>query len=113
MVHPPPAPYQAFLKRLIGLPGEFVAVEGGVVRIDGVALAEPYLLEPPGYTGAWTLGEDEYLVLGDNRNDSSDSHIWGPVHRSAIEARALLIYWPFDDAGFIEHWRGMGVGTGP
>ena len=113
VVHPPPAPEQAFLKRLIGLPGEFVAVEGGVVRIDGVALAEPYLLEPPGYTGAWTLGEDEYLVLGDNRNDSSDSHIWGPVHRSAIEARALLIYWPFDDAGFIEHWRGVGVGTGP
>ena len=107
MVHPPPAPDQAFLKRLIGLPGEFVAVEGGVVRIDGVALAEPYLLDPPTYTGAWDLAEDEYLVLGDNRNDSSDSHLWGPIHRSAIEARALLVYWPLSDAGFIEHRRGL------
>ncbi|MCC7358130.1 MAG: signal peptidase I [Anaerolineales bacterium] len=113
VVQPPPAPGQAFLKRLIGLPGEFVAVEGGVVRIDGVALAEPYVLAPPEYSGAWALAEDEFFVLGDNRNDSSDSHIWGPVHRAAIVARALLIYWPLSDWGVIEHWRGVGVGTGP
>lgn len=113
VVHPPPAPDQAFLKRLIGLPGETVAVEGGVVRVDGIALAEPYVLAPPTYTGAWTLGEDEYFVLGDNRNDSSDSHIWGPIPRAAIAARALLIYWPLSDWGVIEHRRGMGAGLEP
>jgi len=108
VVHPPPPADTAFIKRLIGLPGETVAVEGGVVRVDGIALAEPYVLAPPTYTGMWTLGEDEYFVLGDNRNDSSDSHIWGPLHRAAIEARALLVYWPLSDWGVIEHRRGMG-----
>jgi signal peptidase I len=108
VVHPPPAPEIAFIKRLIGLPGEFVAVEGGIVRVDGVALAEPYVLAPPEYTGAWTLADDEYFVLGDNRNDSSDSHVWGPVQRAAIEARALLVYWPLTDWGIIEHRRGLG-----
>jgi len=108
VVHPPPEPDIAFIKRLIGLPGEHVAVAGGVVRVDGVALAEPYVLAPPDYTGAWTLAADEYFVLGDNRNDSSDSHIWGPVHRAAIEARALLVYWPLSDWGVIEHVRGLG-----
>ena len=51
----------------------------------------------------WT--EDEYLVLGDNRVNSSDSHIWGPVHRTAITAKALLVYWPLADWSLIEHVR--------
>ncbi len=113
VVHPPPEPAIAFIKRLIGLPGESVVVAGGIVRVDGVALAEPYVLSAPDYTGAWTLAADEYFVLGDNRNDSSDSHIWGPVHRSAIEARALLIYWPLADWGVIEHRRGFSPALEP
>jgi len=65
-----------------------------VVHIDGRPYGEPYLTAPADYSGMWTLASDEYFVLGDNRNNSSDSHVWGPLHRDAFNSRALLVYWP-------------------
>jgi signal peptidase I len=105
VVRPPPAPDEAFIKRVIGLPGETVAVAGGVVRVDGRPLVEPYIAAPPNYAGAWTLAPDEYLVLGDNRTNSSDSHIWGPVRRDAILGKALAVYWPLAEWTVIAHAR--------
>ncbi len=82
------------IKRVIGLPGEHIAIAEGVVHIDGQPYGEPYLREPGQHSGLWALGPDEYFVLGDNRNNSSDSHVWGPLHGSAFNSRALLVYWP-------------------
>jgi signal peptidase I len=83
------------VKRVIGLPGETVAVANGQVLIDGRPLAEPYLAAPPSYTmPPRVLGLDEYFVLGDNRNASNDSHIWGPAPRNSFLGRARLRIWP-------------------
>jgi signal peptidase I len=105
VVHPPTEPDEDFIKRVIGLPGERVEIAAGVVRVNGRQLSEAYIAAPPNYSGDWTLTEDEYLVLGDNRVNSSDSHIWGPVHRQAIAAKALLVYWPLPEWSLIEHAR--------
>jgi signal peptidase I len=105
VVRPPVAPDVEFIKRVIGLPGETVTIAGGVVRVDGRALREPYIAAPPNYSGEWTLGAGQYLVLGDNRNDSSDSHIWGPVSRAAIVGKALVVYWPLNAWGVLQHAR--------
>jgi signal peptidase I len=98
VVHPDADPLAGaghdLIKRVVGLPGEHIVVGAGVVHIDGRQYWEPYLSEPAGYNGTWTLGPDEYFVLGDNRNNSSDSHVWGPLHRDAFNSRALLVYWP-------------------
>ncbi len=88
---------EAFIKRVIGLPGETVAVHGGKVWINGKALVEPYELQPPAYTmPPIKLGPNQLFVMGDNRNDSDDSHIWGPLPMKNIIGRAIVRYWPPD-----------------
>lgn len=77
------------IKRLIGLPGETISIRDGNIFINGTSLVEPYEVMPPTYTvDELTLDSDSYFVLGDNRDHSSDSHIWGPVHGSAIKGKA-------------------------
>jgi signal peptidase I len=94
VIHPEAGAGQDLIKRVVGLPGEHIVMGAGVVHIDGRPYAEPYLNEPAGYSGTWTLGPDEFFVLGDNRNNSSDSHVFGPLRRAAFNSRALLVYWP-------------------
>jgi signal peptidase I len=86
-----------YIKRVIGLPGDKVHVQGGIVFINDQPLTEAYTAAPPNYTGAWTVPENELFVLGDNRNQSSDSHSWGFVPGSTVVGRALIVYWPLDD----------------
>jgi signal peptidase I len=86
-----------YIKRVIGIPGDVVRIEGGTVYINNQALYEPYISAPPSYTGEWIVPIDEYFVLGDNRNSSSDSHLWGFVPNEDLVGRALLIYWPLSD----------------
>jgi len=85
-----------YIKRIIGLSGDEVRVEGGIVYVNDQPLFEPYIADSPNYNGTWTVPEDSYFVLGDNRNNSSDSHQWGFVPKEDIVGRALLIYWPLD-----------------
>lgn len=91
-------PAEDYIKRIIGLPGEVVAFSEGRVWVDGAPLDEPYLAEACRADRCadrtWALGPDEFFVLGDNRNDSSDSRLFGPVHRSQLVGAALLRYWP-------------------
>jgi signal peptidase I len=92
----------ATIKRIVGLPGETVSMQDGLVLIDGEPLHEPYLR--PAYrgrqTGAWSrVPADAYFVLGDNRALSCDSRSWGVVPREAIVGRAELTYWPPGRAG--------------
>ncbi|MBI5666827.1 MAG: signal peptidase I [Chloroflexi bacterium] len=84
------------VKRIIGLPGERVEVQDGQVYINGEALPENYINEPPRYTGMWQVGEDQYFVLGDNRNHSLDSHVYGPVDRDRIQGVVKFRYWPLN-----------------
>lgn len=85
----------AFIKRIIGLPGETVEVREGVVYINGKPLTEKYIAEEPNYPwGPGVVPEDSYLVLGDNRNNSYDSHYNYFVPRDHIIGRAIVRFWP-------------------
>ncbi len=92
---------QEYIKRIIGLPGEQIRVEGGKVFINSILLTEPYLKMEPRYEGEWVVPESTLFVLGDNRNNSSDSHTWGIVPMENVIGEALLIYWPPSSWGLI------------
>lgn len=84
-----------YVKRVIGTPGQTVRIGEGRVYINDVPLNEDYIQEPPGYMwGPETIPSDSYFVLGDNRNNSFDSHVWGYVPRANLVGRAYKIYWP-------------------
>ncbi len=90
----------AFIKRIIGLPGDIVAVRQGRVYVNERRLKEDYIAEAPDYEwGPVRVSEDSYLVLGDNRNNSYDSHCWGFVPRDRIIGRAIVRFWPLDRIG--------------
>ena len=91
------------IKRVIGLPGDIVNIENGHVYVNKTMLDEPYIAASPAYTGTYEVPEGELFVLGDNRNDSSDSHAWGSVSEEMVIGKAILVYWPFTDATLITH----------
>ena len=99
---PPTSSSRDFIKRVIGLPGDRVEVINGKVYINGEMLDEPYPLNPASYSaGAVTVPPDEYFVLGDNRNNSSDSHSWGTVSVKKIIGKAWVTYWPPQMMGIV------------
>jgi signal peptidase I len=100
---PPRNPTEEYIKRVIGLPGDRVEIRDGKVYINSVRLQEPYLAEPPAYQANWFVPDGSLFVLGDNRNNSSDSHSWGPVPISDVIGKAVFIYWPPSNWGLIEH----------
>ena len=93
----------AFIKRVIGLPGETIQVKTGKVYVNGQAIKEKYIFEDPNYDyGPVTVPEGEYLVLGDNRNNSYDSHYWGYVPKEKIIGKAFVRFWPFNRLGALD-----------
>lgn len=102
-----------FIKRVIALPGQTVRVTGGVVYVDDTPLDESYIAQPPNYEYPLTVVEPGTLfVLGDNRNNSFDSHAFGPIPAESVVGRADLRYWPISRWGLIDHVLGNGSGTG-
>ncbi len=108
----PRNPQEYFIKRIIGLPGEKVKIENGEVRIFNEENKEGYVLEET-YLGEGiktysmnlditVLGDNEYYVLGDNRNSSKDSRVFGPVTKSFLIGKVLLRGWPFDRFDFFD-----------
>ena len=97
-------PDRRFIKRIIGLPGDLVQVNNGEVFINGNLLSEPYLSAPPAYNDRWEVGRSEVFVLGDNRNNSSDSQNWGALALQDIIGKAFLVYWPLDSMGWIPRY---------
>lgn len=123
-VFAPPIPsHLPFIKRVIGLPGDAIRIQDGTLYRDGIAVPEPYVNEPPNYDLSvagdtivvdgepldagradippktmWQrpdrIPEGFYLVLGDNRNYSDDSHTWGFARRAQFIGRAILVLWP-------------------
>lgn len=93
----------AFIKRVIGLPGDTVEVTNGRVLVNGAPLDETYIKAEPEYEwGPETVPDDSYLVLGDNRNSSFDSHSWGFVPRDNIIGKAVVRFWPPSRVGGLE-----------
>jgi len=110
ILRPPTDNSKDFIKRVIALPGERLLIRDGIVYINGHKLEEPYLPE------AWTtlnnpapysvgdgvvIPANEYFVMGDNRNRSEDSRIFGPISRDRIDGRAWFRIWPLDHFGNI------------
>jgi signal peptidase I len=90
----PRDPEQDLIKRIIGLPGDSVRIDDGRVSVNGVPQDEPYIAAAPIYTGEWQVPEGFLFVLGDNRNNSEDSHKWGLLPMENVIGKAILIYWP-------------------
>ncbi len=97
-------PRRDFVKRIIALPGEAVEVHNGTVFINGAALKEPYIKITASYRyERKVVPENDYFVLGDNRDNSHDSHIWDWLPREYLIGKARLSYWPTEYAGVIDH----------
>jgi signal peptidase I len=101
--HRPDRQNEDLIKRVIGTPGDTVEIRNQQVYVNGIMLNESYINEPCVSCAerTWTLGEDEFFVMGDNRNHSSDSRIFGVVQRNQIVGEALFRYWPWQDIGAI------------
>ncbi|MGE5397948.1 MAG: signal peptidase I [Chitinophagales bacterium] len=93
-----------YIKRVIGLPGEKVEVKNEKVYINDEPLEEPYIMEAPSYDfGPVIVPKDSLFVMGDNRNESFDSHAWGTwLKRDHLKGKAFIIYWPPKHFGLLK-----------
>ncbi|HEY6291315.1 MAG TPA: signal peptidase I [Terriglobia bacterium] len=98
-------PSKSYIKRVIGLPGEWVSIQQGVVWINGRPLTEAYVpasyLDHDSYPPIFVEAE-HYYVLGDHRESSNDSRVWGTVDRNFIYGKAAFIYWPLNQLGTLQ-----------
>jgi signal peptidase I len=93
------------IKRVIGLPGDRVWVKNGIVYVNEVPLDEPYIQAPMASDlREVVVPEGRVYVMGDNRNNSSDSRRWGPLEIEVILGKAVFVYWPALDFGLVEHF---------
>jgi signal peptidase I len=97
IIFTPPVPNidEPYIKRIIGLPGDLISITNGQVYVNDLPLQETYITAPPGYAGSWSVPPGHVFVLGDNRNNSYDSHFWGVVAIEAIIGKAEFVFWPF------------------
>ena len=116
----PPDPTKDFIKRVIGLPGDTIELKKKRVYVNGTLLDEPYVryLSPPEESsehdfdvrvqyGPVTVPEDQYFMMGDNRDNSQDSRYWGFMPRSYVKGKALFVYFSFNDGGSSEAGGGL------
>jgi len=101
----PNNPDEDYIKRVIGLAGDEVEIQGGKVKVNGAILDEPYISEPPKRDYYIDVPEGELFLMGDNRNDSSDSRSWGTLPVEDVIGKAVFIYWPFPDFGIVTHYQ--------
>jgi signal peptidase I len=100
----PPNEVRDYIKRVIGLPGDTVEIRGGQVYVNGIALDEPYLkYSANNDMPARVIEAGRYFVMGDNRNNSSDSRSFGAITPQSIVGRAWLVYWPPSDWSTVPH----------
>ena len=105
----PENPDADYIKRIIGLPNEKLLISNGTIFINDEPISEIYLPRSLNTNGssiikegvAYTIPDDEYVVMGDNRNKSSDSRSWGTVPEKLIVGKAFFVYWPMTDFGFV------------
>ena len=115
--NPPVNSDKPYVKRVIGLPGDRIAVRNNQVLVNGMVIDEPYIAAPPHYTyptngtSEFTVSPGDIFVFGDNRNNSSDSHIFGQVPLDSVIGKAIVSYWPPENFGIIPHERYTGLDT--
>ncbi len=103
--HPPDNRQVDYIKRIIALPGDTVEVKEETIYVNGSQLNEPYIKEPPKYTiHEQKIAGSEYFVLGDNRNNSNDSHNGWTVTRQKIIGKAWLSIWPPNEWGLVPNY---------
>lgn len=93
------------IKRIIGVAGDHVEIRNQQVKVNDIVLDEPYIAAPPNYTGTWDVPEGTFFVLGDNRNNSSDSHSWSYLPEENIIGKAMVVYWPPSDWTAVPHYN--------
>jgi signal peptidase I len=105
---PPDPDVRDFIKRVIAVPGDRLRIDHGTVYINGEVLHEPYLPEKWTYNNTWpatgqdyVLPPDHYFVMGDNRNHSSDSRVFGPIDSGSILGKAEIRIWPLNEFGLL------------
>jgi len=97
-------PETLFVKRIVGLPGQQVSIRDGQLWINRVPVDEGFLKMPPRYQwGPELVPPESYFVLGDNRNESADSHVWGFLPKDYIIGEAYKIYWPPERVRSLQH----------
>ena len=101
------SPNRAFIKRIIGTPGDRVQIHDGTVYLNQRPLQEPYTAEPPDYEMELVqVPANEFFVMGDNRNNSNDSHVWGFLPKENIIGRAIFRFFPIDRVGKLKQpWK--------
>lgn len=92
-----------FVKRIVGLPGDVISIQNGLLSVNGVTYPEEHIANRPNYTvKEYRVPEDSYYVLGDNRTNSNDSHIIGSISRSQIIAHVRFVIFPFHSIRSVE-----------
>lgn len=107
VVHQAPIFFQKnlLINRIVGLPGDSLKISKGLVWVNGEQLSEAYVVVKPSYEYSITLADDQYFMLGDNRNESLDSHIYGPIPRNYLVGRPMFAYWPLNRIGRVDTQR--------
>lgn len=104
--HSPRNPDSDLIKRVIGLPGDTIEIKDGTVYINQKPLSEHYIAEPPSYKYPRVeVPDNNYFVLGDNRNNSADSHTGWFLPRENIIGKAWISYWPPENWAAIAHYQ--------
>jgi len=99
--YPPDPEQEPYIKRVIGLPGDHLRIEAGQVYVNGILLSEPYTPVATNHGGEWDVPEGSLFVMGDNRNNSSDSRAWGMVPLENVIGKAFVVYWPPEQWGLL------------
>jgi signal peptidase I len=107
----PPDPEQTpYIKRIIGLPGDNIRIYDGKVYVNEQLLVEPYIAAITHQGGEWTVPANSIFVMGDNRNNSSDSRSWGMVPMENVIGKAEVVYWPPDKWGMLNFPAAVAAG---
>jgi len=108
VIHYPLDTQREIIARIIALPGDTIVTDQKTIKVNGQTLQEPYVqtpFNPSAHT--WTVPPNTYFVMNDNRQISDDSRTWGPVSKSNIVGKAILIFWPFSSLHIINTYSSV------